>query len=285
MEQKAALKIRKHFQEMKERYKTAYSEFVSALVCGDYGTGKTQLFSTCPTPVWIDSFDPGGTRTKALQSLIDKGDIIVETRYENDDWESPQAFDKWYRTFLELKENGFFNHIGTYGIDSGTNWVIFLLYYIMRVGKGAGVKPHPGIAPYKSDYLWQQLIAGNILRKELMTLPCHFIMTGHVHVEKDDITGKLETSLLMWGKIADQLPLLFDEKYLMRVSETGKHVLQTKNDGYHKAETRVGGAGFSKFEEPNFRALLKKAGKSYKDKPKLDDVFAKIANTEEEEDG
>jgi len=266
--QKAELTIRGHFADLRKKYAETRSKYVNTLVLGPYGGGKTQLYSTCPLPIKIDSFDSGGTNTDALQPLIDKGDIIVSC-FEDDDWDRPHCYRAWEKEFMMWHRNGWFKKLGTYGIDSGTNWVVSLICHIMSVGKGKGVNPHPGVAPYQSDYLWQQLIAGNILRKYIMPLPCHFLMTGHLHATKDEMTGRIHSGLLMWGKIADQIPLLFDEKYIMAVTGN-KHQLQTKNDGIFHAETRMGGTKFSKFMEPDIRSLLKLAGKAWEDKPRLD---------------
>lgn len=273
--QKPVLTIQNHFAELRKRYAEGISKYSNILVLGDYGTGKSQLYSTCPKPIKIDSFDPGGTSTEALQPLIDKGDIVV-SRFEDDDWYHPNAYKKWETEFMLWKNNGWFEKLGTYGIDSATNWVIALLCHIMSIGKGVGVKPHPGESPYQSDYLWQQLHAGNILRKHIMPLPCHTLITGHLHITKDEVRGNVHSGLLMWGKIADQLPLLFDEKYIARVSTGGKHQLQTKNDGVFQAETRMGGNKFEKFMAPDIRALLKLAGKAWEDKPRLDEEDEEI---------
>jgi len=259
------LLIRKTFAEISEIYSQTASIYANILALGDYGSGKTQLYSSCPFPVLIHSFDSGGTTTAALQPLIKRGLIIVE-KFESDDWKRPSEYLRWEKRMLELKRMNFFASIGTYGMDSLTNWVVCLMHHIMRAGLGKGVATHAGQAPYQSDYLWQQLHAGNILRKEIMTLPCHTLMTGHLHAKQDELTGSIEMGLLMWGKIADQIPLVFDEKYIMRVNAAGIHQLQTKSDGRFKAETRMGGDKFEKFEKPDIRALLKRAGKSWQDK-------------------
>ena len=79
------LTIQSHFADLRNRYNETRSKYINILALGGYGSGKTQLFSTCPKPIKIDSFDPGGTNTAALQPLIDKGDLIV-SRFEDDDW-------------------------------------------------------------------------------------------------------------------------------------------------------------------------------------------------------
>ena len=55
----------------------------SALVTGETNAGKTFLLRTARRPVHIDSFDPGGT--KGLRDLIASGDVVADTRYEDDD--------------------------------------------------------------------------------------------------------------------------------------------------------------------------------------------------------
>jgi hypothetical protein len=85
-------------------------------------------------------------------------------------------------------------------------------------------------------------------------------------------SGKMETGLLMYGKLSEKVPLVFDEKYVARTTNSSsgvKYQLLTKNDGYYKAETRMGGTKFESMEEPNIKALLRKAGKSNEDKPSL----------------
>ena len=74
------LKVKERAMKARQMYADSASQFSNFLIYGDFGTGKTQILSTCPKPVFIDSFDPGGTKTAALQPLIDKGDVIVDTR-------------------------------------------------------------------------------------------------------------------------------------------------------------------------------------------------------------
>ena len=271
---KTDLTIQTHFAELRKRYHENRSKYVNFLVLGGYGSGKTQLISTCPKPIKIDSFDPGGTNTAALQPLIEKGDLIVSC-FEDDDWTRPHCYREWEKEFMLWRSNNWFEKLGTYCIDSATSWVVSLMYHIMSTGRGKGVGPHPGISPYMSDYLWQQLEAGNILRKHIMALPCHTLVTGHLQHKQDEVTGRIISSLLMWGKISDQLPLVFDEKYICRV-EGGKHRLQVKNDGIYQAETRIGGTKFEKFMDPDIRALLKLSGKHWEDKPRLDALDEEI---------
>ena len=88
------LEVKKLASEIRDFYKqdTRQDSF-NLLLCGDKGSGKTVLSTTCRKPVHIDSFDSGGT--KALKPWIEKGEIIADTRWEGDDPFKPTVFEKW----------------------------------------------------------------------------------------------------------------------------------------------------------------------------------------------
>ena len=144
-----------------------------------------------------------------------------------------------------------------------------MMYEIIR--RGSGGKTRKGTQPQLQDYLVQQLTAVDWLGV-LMGYPCHVVATGHIGLMKDEVSGKMETGLLMYGKLSEKVPLVFDEKYVTRVKSSSSGVayeLLTRNDGYYKAETRMGGGKFESSEAPNIKALLKKAGRSDEDRPPL----------------
>lgn len=238
----------------------------NVLLYGDFGTGKTTMIGTAPKPIWLHSFDPGGTTTAALQALIESGDIIVQD-FSGDSYKDPKKFREWEREFGQMQRDSLFEHIGTYAVDSVTKWADALMHEIVKKG---GMK-NDGI-PQQRDYLVQQMTAVDYLEK-FCDLPCNVIVTGHIGLEKDEVTGKLETGLLLAGKLSGKVPLVFDEKWLTRTEGKSdvRYVVQTRNDGYYKAETRMGGGRFEQFEEPNFQELLRKAGRenAAKDKPRL----------------
>ena len=97
---------------------------------------------------------------------------------------------------------------------------------------------------------------------------CHTVITGHIGIDKDEVSGRMETGLLLANRLAGKVPLVFDEKYITKM-EREDHMLQTKNDGVWKAETRMGGELFDLLEKPDIKALLRKAGKDDSDKPSL----------------
>ncbi len=260
------LKVQERAQKVRDLYAASASQWVNVLVYGDFGTGKSQLASTAPTPVFIDCFDPGGTKTAALQPLIDRGDIVVESKWEKDSWKDPWAFRDWEREMAERQKEGMFDHFATYMLDSVTKWADCMMFEILRRGtKGVTRK---GQSPELQDYLVQQLTTVDWLGV-LMSLPCHVIVTGHMAFMKDELRGSIETGLLLAGKLTEKVPLVFDEKWISRVRSDGDYKLQVHSDGRYKAETRMGGQNFDTFEPPDFRALLRKAGRSDANRPSL----------------
>ena len=253
--------VKKRALAARERYqKAAVLDKVNILIYGDYGTGKTSMVCTAPKPIWICNFDPSGTTVTSIQPLIAEGSVIV-VDYSNDSWKQPTQFRQWERDFAELNQSGVFEHIGTYVIDSLTRWAESALYEITKraVGARAAGKDNEYI-PDKKEYLIQQLTAVDWLSK-LCHIKCNFIGTGHIGLLKDDMTGKIETGLLLAGKLSEKVPLVFEEKWLTRTQgqQEVSYVVQTKNDGYYKAETRMGGGTFAQFEHPDIKALMLKA--------------------------
>jgi len=232
------------------------------LVYGRKGAGKTHLAGTCPQPVLIHSFDPGGTRITFLQKLWRAGKILIDSRYENEDIKKPTAFKTWLDEINRLGEAGIWEKIGTYFLDSGTYWADSILTDMVARGG------RPGDTPQLQDYGKQQVVLRDCL-SSLLALPCHFVMTGHIDQIRDEVSGKMHSSLLATGKLKAKIPPLFDEFYVIDSEQRGKELyryLLTATDGKLEAGTRIGSAYFEQKEEPNIQKLLKKAGYSWEHK-------------------
>lgn len=245
----------------------------NALVLGQVGSGKTTLAGTARKPLYVHSFDPGGTKVfknfnaddprKKPRNMFETGEVIADTRFEGDDSSQPQAYNQWERQFKEMRSKDMFEHIGTYVVDSFTTWVLALKYQILKKkGRTEGVM---------QIHDWQVL--GNTVKDviNVMTaLPCDVILTGHLTTEKDDVSGRIETRLQAIPSLQTELPLMFDEIYCLEANETPRGVerkLITENTGKYIARTRVGSGGiFETREDPNIKNLLEKAGYPTEDK-------------------
>jgi hypothetical protein len=254
----------------------------SALVTGGIGAGKTYLLHTARRPVHIDSFDPGGT--KCLRELIAKGDIVADTEWESEDPMNPDKFAKWMRAIDIRLQSGYFDHFGTYCLDSATTWGDAVMGYQL---KGAG---RAGEAPkWSHDYVPQKVFMTNYIRK-LMSLPCDFILTGHLREIEEVLSVDVKTGVqrknveyrfYTTGQAVLTIPLLFDEIYVLlgEMSSSGvKRTMLIDSQGKYIARSRLRANGkLNSAEEPSIKELLKKIGLNWEDKPKLE-LDAKAPN-------
>jgi hypothetical protein len=255
--------IKKEFEDIRKMYsEQAQQKSFNSLIYGDFGTGKTQLATTCRLPVHIDSFDPGGVKT--VRDEIKAGKVLADVRFEVEDPMKPTAFRLWDSEYARRKRDGYFAQIGTYIIDSATTWASAAMDIILqKAGRLGG-------PPFQQDYLPAMSMIENAI-KDITTLPCDVILTAHLDVDKDEATGRMFVGPLFVGKLKQRIPLLFDELYCAQTKNTAAGVvysLLTRSDGIFKARTRLGKGGlFETNEAPNIKALLKKAGYPTDDKP------------------
>jgi hypothetical protein len=247
----------------------------SALVTGETNSGKTYLLRTARKPIHIDSFDPGGT--KCLLDLIEKGDVIADTQWEADDPFSPDKFAKWMKAIDVRFQIGYFDHFGTYCLDSATTWGDAVMAYGMASKGRAGEAPQ-----HRHDYMPQKVYMVNYIKK-LMRLPCDFILTGHlkenrkvIYIDTKTGVAREEVNFRFYttGQAVVTIPLLFDEIYVI-IGEDGrgqapKRKMLIDSLGTYVARSRLKGNGkLEPTEEPDIKKLLKKAGLKWEDKPKL----------------
>ncbi|MFA6973100.1 MAG: AAA family ATPase [Gallionella sp.] len=260
------LDIKKEFEDIRKLYsEDAMQKHFAALVYGGSGSGKTRLLKTCRRPIHIDSFDPQGTVT--IRDEIKAGWVLADTRWENEDPWKPTSFKKWDTEYERRQRDGYFQHIGTYAIDSATTWASAAMNQVLLTAKGGS---RAGTQPWENDYLPAMYMIENAI-KDFLTLPCDIVLLAHENTLKDDVTGKLYVTPLFVGKLQQKIPLLFTELYYAQTTRTSagiKYSLLTQSDGTFRARTRLGKEGlFIQAEEPDIKMLLKKAGYPTDDKP------------------
>jgi hypothetical protein len=246
----------------------------SALICGSIGSGKTFLLRTARKPIHIDSFDPGGT--KGLRDLIEAGDVVADTSYEAEDPFNPTAWERWVKRTELRFQIGYFNHFGTYALDSSTKWQDAAMNFQL---KGAG--RIGGTPQHRHDYNPVKITMQNYITK-FMNLPCDFIFNGHFREDEEIIAVDTKTGIerknveyrfLTIGQASVTIPLMFDEIYVLQTSPSSeglKRTLLLESQGKYLARSRLRANGKLDTVEPaNIKHLLKKIGMPYEDKPKL----------------
>jgi len=271
------LNIQAEIASVRKYYETdERQQGFNLLLLGEYGSGKTPILLTARKPIWIDSFDPKGT--VGLKQWVDRGEVVVDARYEDDDPYSPEAFKQWERNFkIRYREKeAFFGALGTYCIDSSTTFTSAAMNFKMAEANRAGLTPSRN-----KDYNPAKVVMQNYIRK-CLNLPCDFILTGHLKridrllsidvstgIERRDIKYRYDAI----GQAANFIPLMFSEIYVVRPKETSsgiKSELVTSAAGKYIARSKLTSDGFLKdVEESNIKAILKKVGLPAKDKPLL----------------
>lgn len=256
--------IKKEANELRKMYKEDPRQHTfNILVLGEMGSGKTYMLRTARMPCHIDSFDPGGT--KGLRDEIKAGKILVDSRYEAEDRLKPFVYQLWKTEFERRKKEGYFDHLGTYCIDSSSSWAESIMNRLLQKAGIAGEPPR-----FTKDYTPQKVEIQNRIQR-CLSLPCDFVLTGHLEQVKDEIDGKVRYRYMTTGKGAIIIPTLFDEVYVMdpkRTSEGVSYRILTKNTGTFAARSRLAKGGvLGTYEEPDIKKLLKKAGMPSEDKP------------------
>jgi len=299
---KEPLDIRAEIADLNAMYRDNPSrEKLHGIVIGDKGCGKTDLVvRTAPKPVLVFSFDPDGCKT--VQDLVDKGDVVVDSRYE-DDTPNPvdgkeMAYARFSSEFNRMKSIGLFDSFATVVLDSLTTFANSLEWAILKV-EGRQLQD-PATQRTPSSFAdkggqgmrmpdWRgfrncMLHTGRCFN----TLPCHTFMLAHIERVKNSNNMLMEKTIMLPGKSKVELTMMTSEVYHLLTQEAQDrpiklppHIekstdgvyrwLLTKNNGDFRGGTRVGGHGkFRMQEPPSIYKLLERADMSADDKPPLE---------------
>jgi hypothetical protein len=263
-----SLDIRAEIDTIKNLYKsTTDMTAFRALIFGDVGSGKTKLLSTCPRPIHIDSWDPGGTIT--LKKEIEEGWIVADTRWEIDDPDKPDKLVEFEKEFDRRRTSGYFNIFGTYALDSLTTFGDAAMNYLLyKLGRKDGI-PLTGKTG-DNDYVRQQKMIEPIIR-QMLNLPCHVIIIAHPDLREDEERRIKSIGPKVYGQLATKLPLLFNEIYYATTQTVQNGVdyrLLTRQTGYYRCRSRLSASGqLEMYEAQNIKNILRKTGFNADDKP------------------
>lgn len=265
------LDIVNEVEKLNQMYKEdPHKKYIRALVTGESGSGKTFLMRSAPLPLHVDSFDPGGG--SIFEDMIDKGQAVVDSRYESEDRTKPEMYSLWKTEFDYRFSRGYFDYFSTYVLDSSTTWAEAIMNWRLKAQGIAGEAPR-----FTKDYTPQKIEIRNYIRK-IMNLPCNVFLTGHLKAFeiKEGDYSYIEYRYLTTGDGTTLIPLLFDELWVMepkQVSSGVQYRILTTSTGKFLARSRLAKDGLlSQYEEPNIKKLLAKAKKPMQDKTNLKEL-------------
>lgn len=270
MMQTPTLDIKKRLADIDATYdSTNLLNTFNAMILGTKGCGKTTVCATARRPIIFATFDPGGP--KSIRDKISKGGIHIMS-YEGESWRKPKEYARWEADYMKLETDGVFEQIGTYVIDSASTWIHAMMNCIVSKQMTERKKDRPNFLPAIGDYNVALYTMIDII-KRISNQPCDFILTAHMVKEVDQLTGGFVMTLKAFPCFQIDMPLLFDETYIMAdngvTDDQGGTINQllTGKKGIREASTRIGAGGkFDLYEEPNIKNLLKKAGLPFEDK-------------------
>lgn len=271
----ALLKIKKNAARISKMYEDdPRSLTFNGIIYGAPKVGKTSVIDTCPGPVLVHSFDPGGS--KPLREGMESGRILVDSSFEQDDANSPRAFAAWEKEMTLLIKDKFFDYCGTFVLDSMTTWAQCIMYdVIYKAAVKSNGKRKKGSHPRQQDWMPQMNIIEKWMRT-LVGLPCNCLLLGHDDLPTNEDGEPIDDrSMMITGKLKKRVPALFDEVYYMHIASAvkGERKLQTQPKNRISAGSRLGYGGKLELQEdPDIKAILKKVGYPYKDKPKFSEL-------------
>lgn len=215
---------------------------IKLLVYGQSGAGKTVFAAGAPKPLFLD-FD-GKVSSAASYFSVNDPERLAEISYEDmtDVPGQPRPFRRFKAVLAQLQKEaaeGKLKH-ETVVVDSLTLFIDALMADIMA--ENPGVKRVNGV-PALQDFQIMNIQFKDVM-SQLLSLPCHVIVIGHITSETNQETGKIFWKPLVPGKLADRLPQIFTEVYRAYVVHNKgqtEYLCQTSSDGDYVCRTQVPG--------------------------------------------
>lgn len=217
----------------------------TVLVYGDSGNGKTVFSTSFPGPIKVFDFDG---KVMSAASYWGQKDAERLGTIDAEDFQSmnahPEQYVKFFTMLTQLeataRQGGAFPW-KTIVLDSLTTWCDALMREIVRQNPGIkGAAPGlPGLQHYG--------LFGSKFREQLsrlLALPCNIVVTAHIDITKDEMTGEILRKPLVIGRNASYLPIIFGEVYrAFAETKDGKteYWAQTQASGQWIARTQIPG--------------------------------------------
>lgn len=213
------------------------------LIYGQSGVGKTVFATGAPKPLVLD-FD-GKVSSAASYYSVNNPEKLQEISYEDmtEIPGQPRPFRRFKAVLAQLQKDsadGKLQH-QTLIIDSLTLFIDAMMADI--IAENPGVKRVNGV-PALQDFQIMNIQFKDAM-SQLLGLPLHVIVIGHITSETNQETGKIYWKPLVPGKLADRLPQVFTEVYRAFVSHQKggevEYCLQTSSDGDYVCRTQIPG--------------------------------------------
>jgi len=247
-------------QQAQDRSRSGGTFNFQAIIFGPFKAGKTRLLGTCKKPVWVDSFDPGGSQV--LRDYVDRGEVIVDDRWAGGDFKKDGRFYEEYKRELETRiKSGLFKEIGTFSIDSVTTLSDSMFPWGEQQVLKQGKTTKAGMADPRSIYGECQTELFRLFR-HVLAQPCDVVITAHPDNKEKEARVPISPQLI--GRVKAPLALFNEIYYLEVVPQKGVDPIRSlliDNDGEYECGSRLNNRRqLDKRQPPDITALKKLAG-------------------------
>lgn len=207
----------------------AFDNNLKVYILGSYGTGKSVFASSFPTPGYVFDFDQGIKTYRGMDWDYDSYPLTAKG------WTD---FDKNIKEVEKAVAEGKYK---TVVLDSTTSMTDCAMSRAMQIDPKRSESNGP---------LWNVhfQIVKNLVEpklKQLLSLKCNVVMTGHWNITLDPKTGDIiSIDPLLTGQLSQKVPGYFDEVYCAGAgTKDGKDVfyVRTTTWGHYRSRSRLSG--------------------------------------------
>jgi len=275
--------------EVLKRRDPRYGRFI---LIGKKGSGKTySCIKTLPRPILHLCIDPNAEGI-VNPDEIERGEVLP-ILYYGDNPKEPTLYLRYEEDMISWAQNGFFDAFASVVVDGLTSLMAIQLNQIAYEDKKRKDKLHAGNSQVKTRTgLMPELQDYNVLKSTsilgfmaLCSIPCHLVLTAHIAEERyfdDNDAMRIREILNATPALTTNIPPLFSEVYLSTVRRDDK---LDKDDPNRKKYVWVTDKLNAYKDLPlctrfnvnkklvedeipqDFRALLKRVGFLWEDKP------------------
>lgn len=201
------------------------------LILGDTGSGKTSQFLTLPGKKFAYLFDPNAILSlkghdvdyeeflpKSLNlsaKSLSRDKTTGQAKGDKTTNYSSETYLEWERDFDQKYNSGFFDSYDAIAIDSVTTLLDIIMDRILTINGRAGSWPG------QDDYGPQMMTFTNIMRT-LTGMGKLIYVTGHLKLDKDELTQRIFRLPLMTGQLRNKIPLLFSDIFIGEAENDGR---------------------------------------------------------------
>jgi len=209
------------------------------LILGSTGSGKTSQFLTLPGKKFAYLFDPNAMLSLHGHDVdyeefypekisMDVHSLAKDGKGSNVTGKSTsEVYKRWEQDAEAKIKSGFFNNYDWIAIDSATTLLDIIMDMILNLNG------RPGSWPHQDDYGPQMMTFTSIIRT-FAGLGRGLYVTGHLSLEKDELSQSIYRMPIMTGKLKDKIPLIFSDIFATDSHNDGKgkitYSIQTVSD-------------------------------------------------------